>query len=210
LRIIIKISGEFLNNEDIISRTAFIINDLFNKGHKIGVVIGGGNLVRGRDHSDKRSEFDIIGMYSTVINGLVLKMMINNSKIINSFSLAMLDDAKKEEIENSILIFTGGLGVPYFSTDTAAVVRALDIGADLILKSTKVDGVYDRDPSIEGAKKYDKLTYGEVLSNRLNAIDLTAASLALTHNKKMVIFDGTNPDNIYKAIEEEIGTVIEA
>ena len=149
-------------------------------------------------------------MYSTVINGLVLKMMINNSKIINSFSLAMLDDAKKEEIENSILIFTGGLGVPYFSTDTAAVVRALDIGADLILKSTKVDGVYDRDPSIEGAKKYDKLTYGEVLSNRLNAIDLTAASLALTHNKKMVIFDGTNPDNIYKAIEEEIGTVIEA
>lgn len=209
MRIILKISGEFINNRTLLDKTVSVVNSLFKEGHKIGIVVGGGNLVRGRDFSENRAEVDKIGMYGTLINGMVLNRMLPNSAIYNAFPTSMIKSANLKDIENKILIFSGGLGVPYFSTDTTAVVRAIDINADIILKATKADGVYDKDPSEKDAKKYDKVSFSEILSKRLGIIDLTAAALALTHNKKMVVFDGTDPDNIVKAMEKKIGTIIE-
>jgi uridylate kinase len=205
LKFLLKVSGEIVSSKSF-DEFINVLNDLQDKGHEISIVVGGGNYIRGRDYKNNREKVDRIGIYSTLMNGLMLDLHLKNSVVINSFESDLLE--KKTSINNEIKIFTGGLGLPYFSTDTAAVLRALEIGASLILKATKVSGVYDKDPKDTTSKKYDQITFEEIIEKKLDIIDYTAASLAIGRNIKMVVFDGRDPQNIYKAIDLKLGTVI--
>lgn len=209
MNIIVKLSGEFINDRELLSSFATSIQGLLEKGHRVGLVIGGGNLVRGRDFTDNRLEADRLGLYSTLINGLLLKTYFKNARLLSSFETALVEKINHEALKEKLLIFAGGVGVPYLSTDTAAIFRAIDIKADLVLKATKVDGVYDSDPrENSSAKLYRSLSYDEILSKKLGIIDATAAAMARAHKIKMIIFNGRN-GKIEDAIEQKIGTIIE-
>ena len=230
-RVLLKLSGEsFANSEsnfgiqpDTIERIATEITEASQKGIEIGVVVGGGNFFRGVQESAKnmaQANADYMGMLATVINAVALKDALDKNGVQTRVQSAITMTAVAEPYirlrairhleKGRVVIFAAGTGNPYFTTDTAASLRAAEIDADLMLKSTRVDGVFSEDPEKNGnAEKFDEISYKEVVSSKLKVMDLTAITLFEENEMPIRVFDGTNPGNIYKALTgESIGTLI--
>jgi len=232
-RIILKISGEALqdknnNSENIavnaISSIAGQVKDIRQLGVEVGIVIGGGNIVRGGEFYGKqgidRSTADYMGMLATVINGMALQAAFEKQGMHTRLQTAIRMEELAEPYirrrairhfeKGRIVIFVAGTGNPYFTTDTAAALRATEVNADVILKATKVDGVYTADPvKNKSAKKFQSLTYMDVLNKELKVMDATAISLCKENKLPIVVFDLFKPGNIKRVVMgEDIGTVI--
>ncbi|VFP79162.1 UMP kinase [Buchnera aphidicola] len=230
-RVLLKISGEFLKgNEECSINIIFIekliiqIKKLLSLGVQIGLVIGGGNLFRGSDLEKigmRRTISDQIGMLSTVINGLsIYELMYKNNintRIFSSSNLEgvceryRLDEVNKALDDGYVVIFCFGLGVPFFTTDSAACIYGIEIKADIFLKGTKVNGVYSSDPFINPlATLYKKLKYKEVLQKKIKIMDDTSLILAQEHKLPIIVFNMYNPIILYDLIigKEGIGTLI--
>ncbi|MEA1912439.1 MAG: UMP kinase [candidate division WOR-3 bacterium] len=231
-KILLKISGDFFRKEDeflSFEGVRFIasqVKAIHKMGVKIGIVVGGGNILRGSKSSQKyglpADELDELGMQATLLNSGLLSSTLKNLRVPNVVLSAIpvspsigepYNRFKTEEFlsRGNVLIFGGGTGNPYFTTDTASVLRALQIHADILLKATNVDGVYDKDPNkFKDAKLYKRLTYREALKKDLRIMDLTAFSLARDHKLSIIVFNAKNPRNIEKAVlGKDIGTIIE-
>ncbi len=227
-RILIKLSGEALAGEqgsgldfDTITKICESIKKCVDEGLEIGIVVGGGNFWRGRSSgSMDRTRADHMGMLATVINALAVGDTLEQMGIVARVQTGIsMPQVAEPYIRNKavshlekgrVVVFGCGTGNPFFSTDTGAALRAAEIGADIIFKATNVDGVYDKDPNkYSDAKKYDKLTFHEVLDKELKVMDSTAASLCMDNGIDILVFDLHKPDNIYKAAcGESIGTVV--
>jgi len=222
-RIIVKLSGELLGESKIeFDKALEIAKTLIEckkMGYEIGVVIGGGNIWRGRSHKEMDAfSSDSIGMLATTMNAIALKSAINalneDAIVMSSIDVKLVSrynvDEAKEKIKNNIVIFAGGLGTPCLSTDTTAATRAVELNSDLILKGTNVDGVYDSDPKVNiSAKKYDKLTFKEALEKRLKIMDAAAFDICLNNNLKVCVFNLNDLNNIKRICNgETIGTIV--
>lgn len=227
-RVILKISGEALAGEngfgfdfDVIRRIALEIKELVNMNLEVGVVVGGGNIWRGRSGEGMdRAQADYMGMLATCINALALQDSLeqNDVKTRVQTAIEMREIAEpfirrravRHFEKGRVVIFAAGTGNPYFSTDTTAALRAAEIEADVILLAKKVDGVYDKDPNLySDAKKYDRLTYKEVLEQGLQVMDSTATSLCMDNDIPILVFGLDTPGNIIKAVSgEKIGTLV--
>lgn len=229
-RILLKLSGESLSGNNgfgidyhKVSNISKAIKECYDFGVEIGIVVGGGNFWRGRNNSSMdRTRADHIGMLATVMNSLALADALEESgidvRVQTSVSMQTIAEpyirnkAIRHLQKGRVVIFGGGTGSPYFSTDTAASLRAAEIGADVIFKATIVDGVYDCDPNKnENAKKYDKISLTNVMVDGLNVMDMTAAAMCKDNHIPMLVFNINNPDNIIKAIlGDNIGTLVES
>ncbi|MCE5330487.1 UMP kinase [bacterium] len=230
-RVLLKISGESLKEDEcncgidfkIMDRIAREIKETSDYGIEVAVVIGGGNFWRGVNASAlgmERAAADYVGMIATVMNAIALQDALEKRAVITRVMSAITMQEIAEPFirrravrhleKKRVVIFAGGTGNPYFSTDTAAALRALEINAEIIFKATKVDGVYDKDPlKFKGALKFDELTYLDVIKKGLKVLDSTAATLCMDNNLPIVIFDITKNGNIKNAIlGEKIGTII--
>lgn len=229
-RILLKLSGEALQGQqgygicpDVLNKISEEIADVHSLGIEIALVIGGGNIFRGVAGTESgidRTTGDYMGMLATVINAMALQ----NSLEKNSLHTRVQSAIEIEQIaepyirrrairhleKERIVIFAGGTGNPFFTTDTAATLRALEIGADLILKATKVDGVYDKDPmKHEDAVKFKELSYMEVLNKELKIMDATAISLCMQGDIPIIVFNLFETGNIKKvATGSDIGTIV--
>ena len=230
-RIVLKLSGEALQGKlgyGVDPAVAGAIADEIKEVHGLGVevacVIGAGNIFRGLHAAENgmdRVTADYIGMLATIINSLVLQDALEKRKVQTRVQTAIEIHALAEPYirrravrhleKGRVVILAGGTGNPYFTTDTAAALRAIEIGADSILKATKVDGVYDRDPAKDRrAKKFKKLDYLEVLKRRLQVMDSTAISLCMDNHLPIVVFNLTRRGNIRRVVlGEPIGTRVE-
>jgi len=209
-RILLKLSGEILAgkqgygiNPEITQSLAKKIIKISNKGIQIGIVIGGGNIFRGISASSKgleRVPADYLGMMATIMNSVALQSTLENlgcdTRVMSALSITQLAEPyiRRKGIRHlekgRIVIFAGGTGNPYFSTDTAAALRAIEINADIIIKGTKVDGIYSADPENNpGAKKYDSISFKEVIEKELRVMDLTAITLCKENNLPIIVFD---------------------
>lgn len=229
-RVVLKISGEALQGDEgyginpkACTKIAERIKEVREAGIEIAVVIGGGNIVRGerfaKDGMD-RSTADYMGMLATVINGMALQDALEKlgcfTRVLSAIQMEQIAEpyirrrAIRHLEKGRIVIFAGGTGNPYFTTDTAAVLRAIEIGADVILKATKVDGIYSADPVIDKhAKKYDKLKYIEVIKRGLKVMDSTAISLCMDNHLPIVVFNLNVKGNIKRAcFGEKVGTLV--
>ena len=230
-RIVLKISGEALKeagssdsvSPQIVQRVADAIAEVKNLGVEVAVVVGGGNIWRGLAASHRgmnRATADYMGMLATVINGMALMSALedlgHSTRVqtaiqMNNVAEPFIVRKAIRHLENGhIVIFVAGTGNPFFSTDTTAALRANEIGAQVILKATKVDGIYDSDPKKNpAAVRFDKLTYSEALSRRLEVMDSTAFSLCMDNAMPIIVFDMTHPENILRAVRgEPIGTIV--
>jgi uridylate kinase len=229
-RILLKISGEVLTGEGdygidpaVIQQIAREIKEVKNLGVEVAVVIGGGNIFRGMAASAQgmdRVSADYIGMLATVMNGLALQDALEKLNVQTRVQTAieMREIAEPFIRRRAIrhlekgraVIFAGGTGNPYFTTDTTASLRAMEIGAEVILKATKVDGVYDSDPLVNrNARKFDELTYLDVLKKQLKVMDSTAISLCMDHQIPIIVFNLKKKGNIKRAVlGEKVGTKV--
>ena len=227
-RIMLKLSGEALAGEkgygidfNVVGRIAKEIKEVVDLDVEIGAVVGGGNIWRGRDGNQvDRTTSDYMGMLGTCINALALQGALEqidvNTRVQTAIEMREIAEpfirrrAVRHLEKGRIVIFAAGSGNPYFSTDTAAALRAAEIEADVILLAKKVDGVYDSDPHKNpNAKKFEKLSYLEVLERDLKVMDSTATSLCKDNNIPIIVFSLDEPGNIKKALlGEKIGTVI--
>ena len=227
-RILLKLSGEALAGEkksgldfDTVLHICASIKDAWELGVEIGIVVGGGNFWRGRTSGKMdRTRADHMGMLATVINSLALADALEQLGVDVRVQTAITMQAIAEPYvrgralrhleKGRVVIFGCGTGNPYFSTDTASSLRAAEIGADIILKATKVDGVYDSDPMENAdAKKYDNLTSAEILTQELGVMDSTAASMCRDNSIPILVFSVDDPHNIVRAVQgEEIGTIV--
>ena len=227
-RIILKLSGEALAgdkgigiDENMLSFIAERVKKLANMGIQTAIVVGGGNIWRGRSSkSMERTTADNMGMLATVINSLALQDALERigveTRVQTSIEMRQIAEpyirrrAIRHLEKGRIVIFAAGTGNPYFSTDTAAALRAAEIEADVILLAKKVDGVYDSDPILNrNAKKFDRLTYIDVINKGLGVMDSTAASLCMDNKVPIIVFDLRTPDNIVKVIKgQTIGTIV--
>lgn len=229
-KILLKLSGEALQGPDgygISSKALEAISDeiaeVYGLGAEIAVVIGGGNIfrgVKGAETGIDRSTGDYMGMLATVINALALQDSLEKNGILTRVQTALEIKQVAEPYirrrairhleKGRVVIFAAGTGNPFFTTDTAATLRALEIGADLILKATKVDGVYNKDPmKHKDAVKFKELTYMEVLQKELKIMDATAISLCMQGNIPIIVFNLFERGNIKKVITgKEIGTKV--
>ncbi len=227
-RVMLKLSGEMLVGDqamgiqpDVIGRFADEVKDLHSTGVEIALVIGGGNIFRGLAGASRgmdRTHADYMGMLATVINGLALQDALEArgvyTRVMSAISVNEICEpyirrrAMRHLEKGRVVIFAGGTGNPYFTTDTAAALRAAEIQADVILKATKVDGVYDRDPAIhDDAVRFDSVTYLEVLQRGLKVMDSTAVSLCMDNDIPIVVFNLSHEGNIKRVLQgEEIGT----
>lgn len=227
-RVMLKLSGEMLVGEqsmgiqpDVIGRFADEIRDIRDTGVQIALVIGGGNIFRGLAGASRgmdRAHADYMGMLATVINGLALQDALESrgvhTRVMSAISVDEICEpyirrrAIRHLEKGRVVIFAGGTGNPYFTTDTAAALRAAEIQADVILKATKVDGVYDRDPEKHSdAVRFDSVSYMEVLQRGLKVMDSTAVSLCMDNDIPIVVFNLKEEGNIKRVLEgEEIGT----
>jgi len=200
------------------------IKAVSDMGVEVGLVVGGGNIFRGLQGCDKgidRTTGDSMGMLATVINGLALMDRLEKmGAVVRVQSAIPMDKLAEPYIQRRairhlergrIVIFVAGTGNPYFSTDTAAALRASEISADIILKATKVDGIYDKDPhKHDDAKKYARLTYMECLENRLSVMDSTAFSLCMDNRMPILVFDLRQKESIRTAVSgRSFGTIVE-
>lgn len=225
--ILIKLSGESLSGSvghgldfEYIKKICMEIKKVHDMGIRIGIVCGGGNFLRGRDaHEMDRETADYVGMMATIMNSLVLKDMFNQigCEVYNQSGLYVsiidkVDSVKaREELDKGkIIVFGGGTGKPFFSTDTGASLRAIDIGADMIIKLTNVDGVYDKDPNkYEDAKMYNKISYQEVLDKKLSVMDMEAIEMCMKNKIKIVVMNINTKDGIKRVLQnEDIGTIV--
>lgn len=227
-RILLKLSGEALAgdqrfglNENVVSMVVDQLVKVHEMGVQIGLVIGGGNFWRGRQGTNMdRTTADHMGMLATVMNCLAVSDVMEQKGIPVRVQTAVEMSAFAEHYtweravahleEGKVVLFGAGSGCPYFSTDTAAVLRAAEIGADAILLAKNIDGVYSADPHVDpGAVKYDAITYDEVLAKHLAVMDLTATSLAMENDIPVVVFALADPQNIVRAVTgEPVGTVV--
>lgn len=227
-RVLLKLSGEvfaggqgFGIDPEVVSRYANEIKAVRAMGVQVAAVIGGGNIWRGR-YAPKmdRAQADYMGMIATVINALALQDALEKASVDTRVLTAIeMKDVAEPFIrrrairhleKGRVVIFAGGIGSPYFTTDTTAALRGLEIGAEVILKGTKVDGVYDGDPvKNPDAKKFKELQYIEVLRRGLKVMDATAVSLCMDNHLPIAVFDITQPGNIMRIVAgEDIGTLV--
>lgn len=229
-RIVLKVSGEALQGEQkygidagTVASFARQIKEVADLGVEVAVVVGGGNIFRGlaaASHGIDRAAADYMGMLATVINGLALQDVLEKIGVFTRVqtAIAMQELAEPYIRRRAIrhlekgrtVIFVAGTGSPYFSTDTTAALRANEIGAQVILKATNVDGVYSADPKKDkAAKKYDQLKYIEVLKMGLKIMDATAISLCMDNNLPIIVFNLTKQGNIKRIVlGEKIGTIV--
>lgn len=230
-RVILKLSGEALlpkNSDygvglDTAGDLAGEIVQCVKKGVQIGLVIGGGNLFRGVEAEKtgmERSQADAIGMLGTMMNAMVLQEVLErkgvDARVMSSIPVQgvcepfVRQEAVSHLEKGRVVIFAGGTGQPFFSTDTAASLRALQVHADVIMKATKVDGIYSDDPKTNpNAERYDSLKYIDVLNKRLKVMDSTAISMCMDHNLPIVVFNMFEKGSLLKAVMgETIGTVV--
>ena len=231
-RIVLKISGEALRNDTtgasidsaVLDRLAEELRSIQKVGTQVAVVVGGGNIFRGlagaRANGTDRTTGDNMGMLATVINGLALMSALEAQGVPVRVQTAIemqnvaepfiLRRATRHLELGRVVIFVAGTGNPFFSTDTTAALRAAEIGAQVILKATKVDGIYDSDPvKNPDAKRFSHITYTEALSRRLAVMDSTAFSLCMDNKMPIIVFDMNKPDNIRLAITgETVGTLV--
>ncbi|MFI3169861.1 MAG: UMP kinase [Faecalibacterium sp.] len=227
-RILLKVSGEALGGEKGTGFDDAVMESICNgvkKAHElgaeIGIVVGGGNFWRGRSSGKmERTLADQIGMLATVMNCLAvsdkLRQLGVQTKLLTSFVMPQVAEpfsrnaALSAMAEGKVVLFGGGTGNPFFSTDTATALRAVEVSADVMFKATMVDGVYDKDPhKYDDAVKYDTLTFSKVLEDKLAVMDGTAATLCRDNQLPILVFDLADPDNIAKALQgETIGTLV--
>ena len=229
-RVLLKLSGEALAGEakrgldfDVIGGVCDVVKQCVDIGVQIGIVVGGGNIWRGlKDGGDRmeRVRADHMGMLATVINALALadcleqrgaKARVQTALDMPRIAEPFVRDKAVQHLEHGrVVIFGCGTGNPYFSTDTGAVLRAIEIGADAILLAKNVDGVYSADPAKDPtAIRYDEITFDEVLAKHLGVMDITATSLAMDNHMPVIVFALKDPENIYRvAAGEHIGTTV--
>lgn len=230
-RVLIKISGEALagnnrfglNFEEVIGPVCDVIKSVIEIGCQVGIVVGGGNFWRGvKDGGGKmeRTRADYMGMLATTINSLALQDALEQRGVevrvqtaieMNKIAEPYIRSRATRHLEKGrVVIFGCGTGCPYFSTDTAAVLRAAEVNADVILLAKNIDGVYDSDPAKNpNAKKYESLTYMDVLNQGLGVMDTTATSLSMDNNIPILVFGLDDPQNIYRVVTgETIGTIV--
>ncbi|MXW43130.1 MAG: UMP kinase [Candidatus Dadabacteria bacterium] len=231
-RVLLKLSGEALQgpgqfgiSSDVIEYVSEEIKSIYSLGVETAIVIGGGNIFRGVSSSSKgmdRSTADYMGMLATVINALALQDFLErkgmSTRVQTALEIKQVAEPfiKRRAIRHlekgRIVIFASGTGNPFFTTDTAATLRALQMGADIIMKATKVDGIYDKDPvKNKDASKFTELTYMEILKKGLKVMDATSISLCMEGNIPIVVFDLFEKGNIEKVIRgEEVGTIVKS
>jgi len=228
-RVLLKLSGEALMegteqySHGKLTALAQVLAQVQLAGVQVGIVVGAGTIFRARSANLEivdRVTADNVGMLGTVMNAAILRDYLRaeglKAKVLSPREQRPLTSAFARDTALSllqagyVLIFAGGTGNPYFTTDSAASLRALEISADVLLKGTQVDGVYDRDPKRDpGARRYDSLTYAEVIAQRLQVMDLTAVTLCAEHGMPMFVFDISDPANLLKAVKgEQKGTWI--
>ena len=230
-RVLLKLSGESFANQDTnfgidsstLTRIANEISKANESGVEIGIVVGGGNFFRGVSESAKnmaQANADYMGMLATVINAIALKDALDkngkNTRVQSAITMTSVAEpyirlrAIRHLEKKRVVIFAAGTGNPYFTTDTAASLRAAEIEADMVIKSTRVDGVYSDDPEKNSnAELYEKLTYKNVLDDKLTVMDLTAITLCEENNMPIRVFNGTKDGNIFKVLSgENLGTTI--
>ena len=231
-RIVLKISGEVLRctksgetiDGAVLHRVCEDIKRVYELGVEIGLVVGGGNIFRGLSGAEKRgvarTTGDYMGMLATVINGMALMDCLEKLdvpvRVLSAIEMNrvaepyILRRATRHLEKKRVVIFVGGTGNPYFSTDTSAALRANEIGADAILKATKVDGVYDKDPMLhEDAVKYDEISFSDALKLRLKVMDSTAFAMCLENDMPILVFNMNEPGSITNAVQgKKIGTIV--
>lgn len=230
-RILLKLSGESLMGDqkfgidaNMLQHYALQIKQLVEEGIEIAVVIGGGNIFRGLSAEKsgiERVQGDYMGMMATVINGMAIQSALESNgvytRLISAIEMKEIAEpyirrrAIRHLEKGRVVIFSAGTGSPYFTTDSAAALRANEIKADVILKGTRVDGVYSADPEKHpNAVKYDHISFTEVISKSLNVMDMTAFTLCQENNLPIIVFDINNPENLIKIVRgEKIGTLVE-
>jgi len=229
-RILLKLSGESFSgkgnhgiSETVLNEYANQIILALNKGCEVAIVVGGGNIFRGLSGTESgfdRLKGDQMGMLATIINSLALESAIGKlgakAKVFTSIRMEPVGELYNRDRvleamkNNTVCILSGGTGNPFFTTDTAAALRAVEIGADVLLKGTRVDGVYTADPEKDpGAEKFDKISFEEVISRRLKVMDSTAFTMCRENNMPLVVFDMNKPGNLNKLIDgDAIGTLV--
>ena len=229
-RVILKLSGEALAGSEgrgvsssILESIATQVALAFKEGIKIGIVVGGGNFWRGasayKDLPIERITADQIGMLATVMNGLVLRDAIENAgipaRVFSPFSVGeMLETYNIKKVRmamnSSVVVLSGGIGSPYFTTDTTAALRAVELGAREILKATKVDGIYDKDPAIySDAVLFKKISYMDVLAKKIKVMDSTAVALCMENGITIRVFNMFSDNSVYEAlIGNDVGSVV--
>src|SRR3990170_258552 len=229
-RILLKLSGEALGGVQgygvdpvRASEIAEEIAEVHHTGVELALVIGGGNIFRGLTQSAQQMDrvaADHMGMLATVINAIALQDALEKlsvkTRVMSALQMHQVAEpfirrrAIRHLEKGRVVIFAGGTGNPYFTTDTTASLRAMEIGANVILKATKVDGVYDADPLLhKGARKYDELTYLDVLKNQLKVMDATAISLCMDHQIPIIVFNLKKKGNIKRVVlGEKVGTKV--
>ncbi|MGD0757125.1 MAG: UMP kinase [Bacteroidales bacterium] len=229
-RILLKLSGESLSgtgnhgiSDNVLFEYAKQVIDVINKGCEVAIVVGGGNIFRGLSGTESgldRLKGDQMGMLATIINSLALESAISRlgakARVFTSIRMEPVGelynrDKVLESMKNmTVCMLSGGTGNPFFTTDTAAALRAVEIGADVILKGTRVDGVYTSDPEKDPtAEKYDTISFEEVISKRLKVMDSTAFTMCRDNNMPIIVFDINKPGNLSKLIDGDvIGTLV--
>jgi uridylate kinase len=229
-RVLLKLSGESLMGDKgfgidhkVLEFFATEVKKVHDIGVQVGIVIGGGNIYRGLSAGDQgidRVTGDQMGMLATVINSLALQNAIEhkgiNTRLLSALHMEQIAEpyirrrALRHLEKGRVIIFGAGTGHPYFSTDTAASLRAVEIGADVIIKGTRVDGVYDSDPEKnKDAFKFGNISYLDVLKKNLRVMDLTAVSLCQENNLPLVVFNMNYPDNLLKLVRgDNVGTIV--
>lgn len=229
-RILLKLSGESLMGDknfgldpDILSQYSLDIKSITELGVQVAIVIGGGNIYRGMNEAEtgiERAHGDYMGMLATVINGMALQAGLEKVGVYTRLQSAI----KMEQIaepyirrrairhveKGRVVIFGAGTGNPYFTTDTAGVLRAIEIKADVILKGTRVDGIYSEDPEKNPkAAKYEQISFNECISKNLRVMDMTAFTLCMENNLPIVVFDMNKPGNLRRVVTgEKVGTLV--
>ena len=227
-RVLLKLSGEVLAGEkkfgvdvETVGKLCDKIKEIVKLGVQVGIVVGGGNFWRGRNgHEMERTTADYMGVLATSMNGLALQDALESRGIYSRVQTAIemreiaepfiQRKAIKHLEKGRVVIFAGGTGHPFFTTDTAAALRAAEIKADVLLLGKSIDGVYSADPKIDPtAEKYDEITYTDVLNKDLKVMDSTATAMCRDNNIPLLVFGIADPENIVRAVKgEKIGTVV--
>ena len=227
-RVLLKLSGEVLAGDkkfgvdvETVGKLCDKIKEIIDLGVEVGVVVGGGNFWRGRNgHQMERTTADYMGVLATVMNGLALQDALEArgvyTRVQTSIEMREIAEpfiqrkAMKHLGKKRVVIFAGGTGHPFFTTDTAAALRASEIGADVLLLGKSIDGVYSADPKLDPtAAKYDEITYIDVLQKDLKVMDSTATAMCRDNNIPLLVFGISDPENIVRAVKgEKIGTVV--
>ncbi|MFT4203473.1 MAG: UMP kinase [Chitinophagaceae bacterium] len=230
-RVLLKLSGESLQakgssdpfDPTIIEQYARDIKSITELGVQVAVVVGGGNIYRGMNEADsgiERAHGDYMGMLATMINGMAMQAMLEKigvyTRLQSAIQMAQVAEpyirrrAIRHLEKGRVVIFAAGTGNPYFTTDTAGSLRAVEIKADIILKGTRVDGIYTADPEKDPtATKYETVSYQECISKNLKVMDMTAFTLCMENNLPIIVFDMNKPGNLQRVIEGlDVGTIV--